>query len=463
MFSISRQFRPIPRILGVKGRLSTALSSTPGEPVGSSTRVYFKPFRAEISASPGSSSTVTFSSPLEYSSDLQALVVYTHDTIGSDGKAAAISAGLTDLTNNYSVDVIEERNTDPKTVASMYNESLIHLQDASTSSTKAKGSYASHNASGFDIAWDTQPTGTGVVATIDGFAICGQGVGVDVVSHYHNGSTLNFSSTMDFPGVTSVDAAFIFSLGDASSTGHRVPMHGHFGTAVFAGSDSFSLLTKSDGTGSRVQSAEAHFDDDTIAGDTLSGSNRAINRIRGANTGTGITLTNREAMGTVQGFRFIGLALQTTAAMELQSRHFYETDTTVTPTSPMPDLNFVYAIGGFDGVTSITGYTNQRTQVTGQHHFIGGGVIGEGSFGYKQVQSSNQVTCTNTFHKVSDFNSSAVVVAASNTNAFSGTPDPDQEMKVTAVDPTTGEMTVFTSGSKSYYHKTGILLIEEVS
>ena len=235
------------------------------------------------------------------------------------------------------------------------------------------------------------------------------------------------------------------------------------GTAVFAGSDSFSLLTKSDGTGSRVQPAEAHFDDDTIAGDTLSGSNRAINRIRGANTGTGITLTNREAMGTVQGFRFIGLALQTTAAMELQSRHFYETDTTVTPTSPMPDLNFVYAIGGFDGVTSITGYTNQRTQVTGQHHFIGGGVIGEGSFGYKQVQSSNQVTCTNTFHKVSDFNSSAVVVAASNTNAFSGTPDPDQEMKVTAVDPTTGEMTVFTSGSKSYYHKTGILLIEEVS
>lgn len=463
MFKSFTSFKSSPT--GGFGRRGAAelVENPPYTPPPTSDKTYFRQFRAEITASPGSSSTINFSSALDATSDLKALVIYAADTGGSNGVASrgAISNGFSDLTNDYCVDMVEPRGGGLSDVGSGYNTSLLHIYDHSTSATWAKGSYASHTVNGFTINWGTQPTGTGVVMTITGYALCGDGVSVDLQTHYHNTTTAAATTTISFGSLASVDAALIFSMAGAQTAGNRVDYLAHLGTGMIVGGSSYSLVTKADGTdtvGGRVHSSESHFTDGTIAGTTQSGSNRAFRRIDGSITGTNLTLTNTDTLDYQM--RFIALAIKTSVATVSYKLHqANEATTTFTPDVSLSAASLYQTIGGYNGGSQ----TNAQTGVIGQAHFVLGGVANVGSFGYKTNQISNRPTIEASIFKPSTTHSNKIVFAASLPNATDTTSDSDQEQYVTAVNGTTGELTMVTDGTMSYTFTTGVLMIEEVA
>lgn len=447
------------------GRRGTAelVENPPYIPPPTSDKTYFRQFRAEITASPGSSSTINFSSALDATSDLKALVIYAADTAGSNGVASrgAISNGFSDLTNDYCVDMVEPNGGGLSDVGSGYNTSLLHIYDHSTSATWAEGSYASHTVNGFTINWGTQPTGTGVVMTITGYALCGDGISVDLQTHYHNTTTAAATTQFSFGSLTSVDAALIFSMAGAQTAGNRVDYLAHLGSGMIVKTSSYSLLTKADGTdtvGGRVISSETHFTDGTIAGSTAAGTPRAFSRISGSITGTTVTLTNKDTQHYQM--RFIALGIQTSVATVSYKLHqANEATTTFTPDVSLSAASLYQTIGGYNGGSQ----TNAQTGVIGQAHFVLGGVANIGSFGYKTNQISNRPAITATLFKPSTTHSDKIVFAASLPNTTDTTSNSDEEQYVTAVNGTTGELTMVTDGSMNYTFTTGVLMIEEVA
>jgi len=414
-------------------------------------KVYYRHFAGTISGSPGSTSTISFDSALDASTDLKAIIIFAVDAKAQNdpsdsttGNGPMESYGLTDLTNEFCSDSShrdEATGVDLGDMSSSINSSLLHLYDESTDSTFAECSYTSHTTSGFTVTWATQPTGTGTQLTYTGYAICGPSVEAEVRSDWISSTSRLTVDTITFSSLTGLEAVNIISVPDMATLGNRRLENCGINRAwLNSNGDSNAVLEKhaleSDGA---IRTVQGGFDNGVVSGTSRTDAHfqwKRFYQVSGAISGNDLDLT---IGGTdlTWGLRYMCLGLYLDGAATGQATNDTDTSTTFTPSPTVTNP------GVIDGM--VCGLMNTTGNVDSAYSQAWTGTVFDesdttvGAFGMGSSSSANLTTKQNVVARTTPQNlpnDSSLYYRVTTPNSS------EKHAYVSSVNNTTGEVTL---------------------
>lgn len=414
-------------------------------------KVYYRHFAGTISGSPGSTSTISFDSALDASTDLKAIIIFAVDAKGQNDASYSVTSngpmesyGFTDLTNEFCSDSShrdEASGAKLGDMSSSINSALLHLYDESTDSTFAECSYTSHTTSGFTVTWATQPSGTGTQLTYTGYAICGPSVEAEVRSDWISSTTAATVDTIAFSSLTGLEAVNIISVPDMATLGSRRLENCGINRAwLNSTGDSNAVLEKhaleADGA---IRTVQGGFDNGVVSGTSRTDAHfqwKRFYQVSGAISGNDLDLTIG-GTNLTWGLRYMCLGLYLDGAATGQATNDTDTSTTFTPSPTVTNP------GVIDGMNCATMNTTGNVDSAYSQAWTGT-VFDEsdttvGAFGMGSSSSANLTTKQNIAARTTPQNlpnSSSLYYRTFESNSS------EKHAYVSSVNNTTGEVTL---------------------
>ena len=414
-------------------------------------KVYYRHFAGTISGSPGSTSTISFDSALDASTDLKAIIIFAVDAKAQNDASYSVtgngpmeSYGFTDLTNEFCSDSShrdEASGAKLGDMSSSINSALLHLYDESTDSTFAECSYTSHTTSGFTVTWATQPSGSGTQMTYTGYAICGPDVEAEARSDWISSTTAATVDTITFSGLTGLEAINIISVPDMATLGSRRLENCGINRAwLNSNGDSNAVLEKhaleADG---HIRTVQGGFDNGVVSGTSRTDAHfqwKRFYQVSGAISGNDLDLTIG-GTNLTWGLRYMCLGLYLDGAATGQATNDTDTSTTFTPSPTVTNP------GVIDGMNCATMNTTGNVDSAYSQAWTGT-VFDEsdttvGAFGMGSSSSANLTTKQNISARTTPQNlpnSSSLYYRTFESNSS------EKHAYVSSVNNTTGEVTL---------------------
>lgn len=414
-------------------------------------KVYYRHFAGTISGSPGSTSTISFDSTLDASTDLKALVLFAVDakaqndaSYASVGGGPMESYGLTDLTNEFCSDSSHRdgaSGADLGDMSSSINSALLHLYDEASDATFAQCSYTSHTTSGFTVTWATQPTGTGTQLVYTGYAICGPSVEAEVRSDWISSTTASTVDTITFSSLTGLEAVNIISVPDMATLGtRRLENCGVNRAWLDSSGNAAATLEKhaleADGA---IRTVQGGFDNGVVSGTSRTDAHwqwKYFYQVSGAISGTNLSLTIG-GTNLTWGLRYMCLGLYLDGATTGQATNAMATSTAFTPspTITSPGVIDGMVCGTLNATTNQdSAYSQAWTGTVFDETDTIVGAIGMGSSSAANLTTNQNIASRCTPQNLPNSSSLYYRVNSNNTS--------EKHAYVSSVNGTTGEVSI---------------------